>query len=164
MLAKLEKLISDFKGEEGALIPILQRIQKEYGHVSHQAVKIVSKIMGYSESHIYGVLTFYSQFYLHPRGKHIIKACCGTACHVKGSQNICDKIENTLEIKEGETSLDHLFTFEKIACMGSCGLAPLVMIGQEIIGNTSAFQIEKKLQHLKKEEEIIKQQCNKCES
>lgn len=153
MSSKLEKIVSEFKGERGALIPALQKVQEEYGHVSRQAVGVVSKILGYSESHIYGVLTFYSQFYLHPRGKNVVKVCCGTACHVKGAQAICDKVESTLNIKEGESTEDHLFTFEKIACMGSCGLAPVAMVGHEIYGNTKPAQIEKILKHVKKEEE-----------
>lgn len=152
MSSKLEKIINEFVGEKGALIPVLQHIQEEYGHVSHQAVKLVSKNLGYSESHIYGVLTFYSQFYLHPRGKHTVKACCGTACHVKGAQEISDKIQDVLKIKEGGTTEDHLFSFEKIACMGSCGLAPVVMVGHEIYGNTNAAHIEKKIKHIIKTE------------
>lgn len=152
MLSKLEKIINEFIGERGSLIPVLQRIQEEYGHVSQQAVKQISKILGFSESHIYGVITFYSQFYLHPRGKHMIKACCGTACHVKGAHVISEKIEKVLEIKEGGTTEDRLFSFEKIACMGSCGLAPVVMVGHDIYGNTTPSQVEKIIKHVMKTE------------
>jgi len=92
---------------------------------------------------LFGILTFYSQFYLYLRGKNIIKVCCGTACHVKGGERNLDKIEEKLNIKEGQTSADGMYTLEKIACMGACGLAPVVTVNKKVYGHVTSDKIDK---------------------
>jgi NADH-quinone oxidoreductase subunit E len=152
IMATVERIVQRHEETKGSLIPVLQEIQEEYGYISSEAVGTVSKILGISESQIYGVLTFYSQFYLHPRGRHVIKACCGTACHVRGANRIAERVEKSLNVREGETTPDTLFSYERIACMGSCGLAPVVRIDKSIYGMATPDRIEKLIKRILKEE------------
>ena len=130
----LDKVIDDFGGKAGTLIPILQRAQEIYGYLPPGVLKRVSEKTGIPLSQVYGVVTFYAQFYLTRRGKCIIKQCDGTACHVRGASKIVDVIEKELAIKAGETTPDYKFTFEVVYCLGSCGLSPVATINNKVVG------------------------------
>ncbi|MFH1719308.1 MAG: NADH-quinone oxidoreductase subunit NuoE [Planctomycetota bacterium] len=125
-----------------SLIPILQKIQDAYGYLPAEILLEVSKRTGLPISRMYGVATFYEQFHLEPRGRHTVKCCRGTACHVKGGREIAGAIERELGVEEGETTEDMRFTFETVACLGTCFLAPVVMINNDYFGNVSASRIK----------------------
>ena len=133
-LEPLDKVIDEFGGKAGTLIPILQRAQEIYGYLPPDVLKRVSEKTGIPLSQIYGVVTFYAQFYLTRRGKCIVKQCDGTACHVRGAGKIVDVIEKELGIKAGETTPDYKFTFEVVYCLGSCGLSPVATINDKVVG------------------------------
>jgi NADH-quinone oxidoreductase subunit E len=125
-----------------SLIPILQKIQDAYGYLPAEILMEVSKLTGLPVSRMYGVATFYEQFHLEPRGRNTIKCCRGTACHVKGGGEIAEAIERELDIEEGQTTEDMRFTFETVACLGTCFLAPVVMINNDYFGNVSVSRIK----------------------
>jgi len=119
------------------LIPILQEVQDAVGFVSRESVAAIGKLLNLPASKIYGVATFYNQFRFKPNGQFHIMICRGTACHVKGSAEILEVIEEELSIKSGETTRDGLFSLDVVACIGACGLAPLISVNDEIYGNLS---------------------------
>jgi NADH-quinone oxidoreductase subunit E len=133
-LEPLDKVIDELGGKTGTLIPILQRAQEIYSYLPPEVLRRVSEKTGIPLSQIYGVVTFYAQFYLTRRGKCIIKQCDGTACHVRGAGKIVDTIEKELGIKAGETTPDYKFTFEVVYCLGSCGLSPVATIDEKVVG------------------------------
>ena len=136
------------------LVPILQDIQKEYRYLPEEVLTFVATALGVSPASVFGVATFYSQFTLHPRGKHIIQICDGTACHVKGSMDIYDALRGHLSLKEGdETTPDLLFTVEKVSCVGACGLAPVMTINGEVHGELSPEDAVELVEDIKKNEE-----------
>lgn len=130
----LNPLIEKYKGKKGNLIPLLQGTQNIFGYIPKQAFEKISAETGLNLSELYGVATFYAQFRLKPVGKHIIKVCHGTACHVQNANSITTAIQDTLKIKDTETTADGLFTLESVACLGCCSLAPVMMIGEETYG------------------------------
>ena len=132
--AKLEKILERHSGQKGALIPILQEIQAAYGYLPEEALKMVSRGIKVPLSRIYGVITFYAQFYLTPRGKHLIKACQGTACHVRGASQVLDNLSRELKVNPGGTTADLNFSLETVACVGTCFLAPVIMINEDYYG------------------------------
>ena len=117
------------------LIPILQQIQGEYGYLPKDVLTEMSKRTGIPASRIYGVTTFYEQFHLEPHGQHTIKCCRGTACHVKSVTKIIEEIQSQLGVEPGETTDDKRFTFETVACLGTCFLAPVIMIDNDYYGH-----------------------------
>jgi len=131
---KLEKILEMHSGQKGALIPILQEIQAAYGYLPEEALKTVSRRVKVPLSRIYGVITFYAQFYLTPRGKHLIKACQGTACHVRGASQVLDNLSRELKVNPGGTTEDLSFSLETVACVGTCFLAPVIMINEDYYG------------------------------
>jgi NADH-quinone oxidoreductase subunit E len=133
-LEPLDRLIEEFNGRTGTLIPMLQKAQDIYGYLPPEVLNRISEKTGIPLSQIYGVATFYSQFYLTRRGKHIIRQCDGTACHVRGAGKIVDTIENELGIQAGETSPDYKYTFEVVYCLGACGLAPVAVVDNKVVG------------------------------
>ncbi|MCP4257601.1 MAG: NADH-quinone oxidoreductase subunit NuoE [Planctomycetes bacterium] len=124
------------------LVPILQEVQKAYGYLPKSILMDVSDRTGIPASRIYGVATFYEQFYLEPRGRHTIKCCRGTACHVRGGPDIIKAIEQALGIGPNETTEDMLYTFETVACLGTCFLAPVIMVNNDYYGHLSAGKIK----------------------
>lgn len=146
----LLKLLAS-KGEITArdLIPLLQEIQGIYGYLPAKILSELAKQTAIPVSRIYGVATFYEQFYLEPRGKHTIRCCRGTACHVKGGPDIAQAIQDTLKVKPGETTEDMVFTFETVACLGTCFLAPVMMIDNDYYGHLTAASIKKILKKYK---------------
>ena len=130
----LDKVFDEFSGKPGTLIPVLQRAQEIYGYLPPPVLKRISERTGTPLSQVYGVVTFYAQFYLTRRGKCIVKQCDGTACHVRGAGKIVDAIEKELGIKAGETSSDYKFTFEVVYCLGYCGLSPVAVVDDKVVG------------------------------
>ncbi|MFO7924541.1 MAG: NADH-quinone oxidoreductase subunit NuoE [Bacteroidales bacterium] len=130
----LDGLIKEYAGRKGIMIPVLQKTQSIYGYLPREAFERISGELGLSLSDMYGVATFYAQFRLSPVGKHIIKVCHGTACHVQNAGAITEALEEALKVADGETTGDGLFTLESVACLGCCSLAPVMMIGDETYG------------------------------
>jgi NADH-quinone oxidoreductase subunit E len=133
-LQALDRVIEAFREEPGALIPMLQQAQELYGYLPREVLTHISEKTGIPLSQIYGVATFYAQFYLQRRGKCIVRQCDGTACHVRGSGKIVEAIERELGIKDGETTPDYKFTFEVVYCLGSCGLSPVAVVDNQVVG------------------------------
>lgn len=139
----LMNVLKRYEGEKGAIIPVLQGIQEEYGYLPAEILERFSEITGTPLAQIYGVATFFAQFRFVPRGKHIIRVCHGTACHVNGAERISLAIEEALGIKEKETTPDGKFTVENVACLGCCSLAPVVMIDEKTYGRLTGQEIKK---------------------
>jgi NADH-quinone oxidoreductase subunit E len=147
-LGRLDALISKYKNKKGNLIPLLQGTQNLYGYLPMAAFEKIADETGLELSDMYGVATFYAQFRLKPVGKIIIKVCHGTACHVQNANTISDALEESLKIKDGETTEDGLFTLESVACLGCCSLAPVMMVGESTFGKltgTEAVRIIKNI-------------------
>ena len=133
-LSLMDPLIDKYRGQKGNLIPLLQQTQSLYGYIPREAFIRLNRETGLALNEMYGVATFYAQFRLSPAGKYIIKMCHGTACHVQQVTAITDELMEMLEVKDGETTSDGLFTVETVACLGCCSLAPVMMIGDETYG------------------------------
>jgi NADH-quinone oxidoreductase subunit E len=128
MSSELSGILAPFRGEKGALIPILQAVQAKFGYLPEEAVFEVARFLDMPASEIYGVATFYSQFRFTPPGKHTVKVCMGTACYVRGGAQIMEVLETELGIKAGETTPDLQFGLERVACFGCCALAPVIVV------------------------------------
>jgi NADH-quinone oxidoreductase subunit E len=133
-LELLDPIFEEFAQQKGAVIPVLQRAQDIYGYLPPEVLERISERMGVPASQVYGVATFYSQFYLTRRGKHIVRQCDGTACHVRGAAKIIRAVEQELGIKAGETTPDYNITYEIVYCLGSCGLSPVAMVDGNVVG------------------------------
>jgi len=147
-----EAILSGFKGEESDLIPILQKLQEAYGYLPEDIIKRLSDRTGIFVTRIMGVATFYSQFKLKPSGRHIIKICFGTACHVNGAETIAEAICDELGIALGETTADGEFTLESVACLGCCSLAPVIMIDSEAYGRLTPSKVREIIRNFNKKE------------
>jgi NADH-quinone oxidoreductase subunit E len=134
-LAPLYEVLEPYKTQRGALIPVLQKAQELYGWLPKEVLTVIAKEMRVPLSRIYGVVTFYAQFYLTQRGRHIVRQCDGTACHVRGASRIIDTAQSRLGIRAGETTPDYRVTYEVVYCLGSCGLAPVAMIDDKVVGH-----------------------------
>jgi NADH:ubiquinone oxidoreductase subunit E len=151
MNEKLEKILDDYHKNEGNLISILQDIQTVFGYIPEDAVDWFSEKLDVPASKFYGIATFYSQFHLKPRGKNIITACCGTACHVNGADKIISGLRRELGLAKGEhTTKDGKFTLEEVACIGTCSLAPIVLVNGEVRGQAKTDTIVKEIKSLGK--------------
>lgn len=138
----LRDVIEELREERGALMPILQRAQDIYGYLPIEVQKIIAEELDIPLEKVFGVSTFYSQFTLTPKGKHHISVCLGTACYVKGSGIVLDKLKEKLEIETGECTPDRQFSLDACRCVGACGLAPVMTIGEDVYGRLSADQVE----------------------
>lgn len=136
-IAQINAICDRYVGENTPLMMILSDIQKEYGYIPLEVQEIVSERTGISVAEIYGVVTFYSFFSLTPKGKYVIGCCLGTACYVKGAQQVIDKFSEILGIKPGETTKDGLFTIDALRCIGACGIAPAVSINGQVYPKVS---------------------------
>ena len=134
-LTPLQAIIDQYKTQPGAVVPVLQKAQGIYGWLPREVMEAIAKGLNVPLSRIYGVATFYSQFYLSRRGRHIVQQCDGTACHVRGAARIIDAVQKHLGIKAGETTPDYRVTYEVVYCLGSCGLAPVAMVDDKIVGH-----------------------------
>ena len=140
-LEPLNEIFKDFDSEEKNLIPILQEAQEEYGYLPEEVLKKIASYLDLSLSQIYGVVTFYTQFHQKPRGKNIVRVCMGTACHVRGGEAVLDQIKEELGVDSGETTEDLKFTLETVACIGACGLAPVIMINDDTHGRLTPEKV-----------------------
>ena len=131
---QLNQVIAELKDQPGALMPVLQKAQGIFGCVPMDVQKIIAEGLGVTLSEVYGVATFYSQFRLEPNGKYTISVCLGTACYVKGSQKVLDRLSEELQTPVGKTSPDGLFTLNATRCLGACGLAPVMTVNDEVYG------------------------------
>jgi NADH-quinone oxidoreductase subunit E len=152
-LTLVDGLIRKHKGKKGNMIPLLQGAQEIYGYLPVPVLQKISRETGLEMSDIFGVATFYAQFRLSPVGKHIIKVCHGTACHVQNAREITEAIEEALEVKDGETTADRLFTLESVACLGCCSLAPVMMIGDQTYGKLTGNEAVKIIKTIRATEE-----------
>jgi len=142
-LSLIDDLINKYRDKKGNMIPLLQGTQVTYGYIPKAAFEKLAAETGLEMSDMYGVATFYAQFRLNPVGKHIIKVCHGTACHVQNASKISESLEEALKIVDGETTEDRLFTLESVACLGCCSLAPVMMIGENTYGKLTGAEAVK---------------------
>jgi NADH-quinone oxidoreductase subunit E len=149
-LSLVDALLDQLADKKGNLIPILQGTQNNYGYLPEKALKEISLRTGHSLSTIYGVATFYSQFRLHPVGKHIIRICHGTACHVQNVNAVGEALQAELKISDGATTEDSMFTLETVACLGCCSLAPVMMIGNDTYGNLTPSKAVKVIRSIRR--------------
>jgi len=146
----LEKICTDYEKHEGNIISLLQNIQNEFGYIPEDAVIWFSRKLDIPASRFFGIVTFYAQFHLTPRGENIITTCCGTACHVKGSERLINGLLKELSLPEGEsTTPDKEFTLERVNCVGACSIAPVVIINDKVHGKMSADNLMKEVKKLK---------------
>ena len=140
-VAKINEICDRYADERTPLMMILSDVQKEYGYIPLEVQELVSERTGISVAEIYGVVTFYSFFSLNPKGKYVIGCCLGTACYVKGAQQVIDKFSEILGIKPGETTKDGLFTLDALRCIGACGIAPAVSINGKVYPKMSVNSV-----------------------
>lgn len=140
--AALDALIAEHKDEKGALMPVLQKAQDIYGYLPPEVQKEIANGLGVSLSEVFGVVTFYSQFLLNPKGEYPISICLGTACYVKGSGRLMDKMQELLGIESGSLTADRKFSLDATRCIGACGLAPVLTIGEDVYGRLEPSMLE----------------------
>ena len=146
---KINEICDRYAEEKTPLMMILSDVQKEYGYIPLEVQELVSQRTGISVAEIYGVVTFYSFFSLTPKGKYVIGVCLGTACYVKGAQQVLDKFSELIGIKPGETSADGLFTLDALRCIGACGIAPAVTINGKVYPKLTVDAIPKIVEEYK---------------
>lgn len=139
--AALQQVIDELRDEPGCLMPIMQRAQDIFGYLPEDVQNIIAKGLDIPVSDVYGVATFYAQFNLEPKGKYTISVCLGTACYVKGAQLVLDELEKVLGVPAGSTTPDGLFTLNATRCLGACGLAPVIMINDDVYGRMTPDQV-----------------------
>jgi len=147
--AKLYEVINAWKGKDGPLMPVLQGAQEIYGYLPIEVQKIVSNELNVSLEHIYGVITFYSQFNLMPKGQYRISVCLGTACYVKGSGNILNTIKDILKIDCKECTSDGKYSLDATRCIGACGLAPVMTVNDDVYGRLTVGEVDEILDKYK---------------
>ncbi|ASJ02786.1 NADH dehydrogenase [Thermococcus profundus] len=141
--------IRSYPPEPSSLIPLLQRTQERFGYLPREAMEEIANYLGLPLSWVYGVATFYAQFRFEPLGKYVVKICHGTACHVNGAVNIARSIKEELGIEEGQTTEDGLVTLERVACLGCCSLAPVIMINEKVFGKLNPEKVRKLMKQLR---------------
>ncbi len=153
-----------FDKHRGNLIPILQMVQDNLAYLPAEAIQLVAEYLEISACQVYGVATFYNQFRFHPPGKHPVKVCLGTACHVRAGDIILENFERKLGIVDGETTPDREFSIERVACVGCCALAPVAIIGETVHGHMAPSKVEGLLLRIDIEKDIAKREKEKSES
>lgn len=143
--SEYQEVFSGFRGTPGDLIPILQSLQQKQGYISQEAVREISRFLKVTENHIFGVASFYSQFRFTPPGRHSIKVCLGTACHVRGGQILLQTLERELGVTTGQTTPDRRFDLQRVACLGCCALAPVVAVDNDIYSRVTVVRLTKML-------------------
>ena len=154
--AAFEKMLWQYRGEQGMLIPMLQAAQESYGYVPASAIERISSVTGIPEAEICGVITFYKQFRLTPLGKHIVRLCKGTACHVVGAETIGQVISDELNAAPDDTTEDGIFTYMVVACLGCCSLAPAMMIDDQTFGRLTPQTTRKLLRQYRRDAADVK--------
>ncbi len=140
-LSKVDDILSKYEKKEASLIPVLQEVQGVFGYLPEQALVRIGRDLRIALSRIYGVATFYAQFYLTPRGRHTVRVCRGTACHVRGGKSVLNTVKDVLAIEDGETTEDFNFSLETVACLGTCFLAPVMMVDRSYYGKLVAPKV-----------------------
>ena len=141
-LEEVREAMAVFAPRRPSLIPLLQMVQRRLSYLPDQAIEMVARYLDVSPSEVYGVATFYNQFRLHPPGRHPVRVCMGTACHIKGADIILEHFERKLEIKEGQTTVDREFSIDRVACVGCCALAPVALVGETLHGHMMPSKVE----------------------
>ena len=163
ILKGIAKKLPTFAKKRRNLIPILQMIQEKYAYLPEEAIKMVARHLSIPPSQVYGTATFYNQFRFHPPGRHPIKVCLGTACHVRGGDIILENFERKLGICDGETTPDREYSIERVACVGCCALAPVAVVDETVQGHMApskveglilGFQIEKEKKEREKQKQV----------
>lgn len=149
MVNELNKILEHYYEMDGNIISILQDMEETFGFIPEEAVNWFSQTLSIPAAQFFGTATFYGQFHLTKQGRHILKVCRGTACHVKGSQKISDDIQREFSIGVGQTTEDGLFTLEHVACVGACSVAPVTLIGKEVNGMVKSSAILRKIKQLR---------------
>ncbi|MFN3739569.1 MAG: NAD(P)H-dependent oxidoreductase subunit E [Thermodesulfovibrionales bacterium] len=147
---KLEGIIKKYKNKLGSLIPVLQEAQEAIGYLPPVVQRYIAKGLNIPVSEVHGVVSFYSFFSMKPKGKHNIRVCLGTACYVKGAEEILKKFKEKLKIEVGEVTQDRTFSLESVRCLGACGLAPVVVVDKETFGAVSQTKVDEILTHYNK--------------
>lgn len=141
-LERINEAIAEYSRQKWGLIPLVQKIQKEFGYVPRQSIPIMAKALGLFPSQVQGVISFYAQLYTEPRGKKVVRVCRGTACHVRGGKTILKLVKRHLGIEEGETTPDLEYTLDTVACIGVCALAPNIVISDRVFGKMNPKKVE----------------------
>jgi NADH-quinone oxidoreductase E subunit len=144
-LNQLNEVLKKYEGVEGALIPVLQEAQEIYGYLTEEVLDHIGKRLHIPTSRIFGVVSFYAQFYTTPRGRHTVRVCRGTACHVRGGKHILRAVQQYLGVGENETTDDFKFTFETVACLGACALSPVLLVDKNYYGKLTPAKVEQVL-------------------
>ncbi len=141
----LDNIVASYQGQRGALIPILEKAQEELGFLSEETISQIAQRLGTSPNTIYGVASFYALFRFTKPGKHTVRVCQGTACHVRGSHRILEEVEDKLGVKPGETTQDGMFSLERVACVGCCALAPVMIVDSTVHPRMTVAEAKKTL-------------------
>ena len=149
LMEQLTQILARYKGERGELISLLQEVEVEFGYLPREAMLEIASFLQIPKSTVYGVATFYNQFRFNPPGKHPIKLCMGTACHIKGGKLILEALERELEIKVGDTTPDGEFSLDRVACIGCCVMAPVMVVNEDIHPKMTTLKTEEVLVGLK---------------
>ncbi|MBN2383284.1 NADH-quinone oxidoreductase subunit NuoE [bacterium] len=153
--SSVDTILEPYQGaSRDALIPILQKVQEQEGYLSEEAIVKISQKLNLPASKIFGVASFYNQFRFQPKGRYHIMVCRGTACHVKGSAKVLDMIMRTLKIEPGQTTRDKMFSLEVVACMGACGLSPVISINGEIFAKTTPMKAVRIINEYREKEQV----------
>nr|WP_320132655.1 NADH-quinone oxidoreductase subunit NuoE [uncultured Holophaga sp.] len=151
--ARVLQILAAHGNDPSRLVPILQAVQEEYRYLPEEVMTFVATALGVPPARVYGVATFYGHFALEPKGKYVVRVCDGTACHVKGSQNLVETLRGVLQLAEGKhTTPDMLFTLETVSCLGACGLAPAVVVNDEVHGLMTPESTEALIGRIRQEE------------
>lgn len=147
---KIKDICRSFNNEKGELINVLHKTQGTFGYLPAEVQEIIARELNVSVAHVYGVVTFYSFFTMIPKGEFPISICMGTACYVRGAEKVLDEFKKQLNIKVGETSTDGLFSLNCLRCVGACGLAPVVLVGEKVYGRLAPEQVKEIIAEYKK--------------
>jgi NADH-quinone oxidoreductase subunit E len=139
---QIREILTPFKDRQVVLIPALQAVQDKFGYLPETAMEEIGQVAGVSQNVVYGVASFYSQFRFTKPGEHMIKVCLGTACHVRGAASLVDSLERDLHIEPGKTTTDGKFSLEEVRCFGSCALAPVIVVDDQVYGNATAAKTQ----------------------
>ena len=140
-LARINELIADYEGGKWALIPLLQKMQEEFGYIPPESTRLIAGAIGLFPAQVQGVISFYTQLYTKPQGRNVVRVCRGTACHVRGGKTILKLVKQHLGLEEGETTPDYEYTLETVACIGVCALAPNIVVGTTTYGHMNPKKV-----------------------
>ena len=150
---KVWDILEEHEHDKAQLVPILQKVQKEYNYLPEEVMNYIATSLDVPPARVFGVASFYSHFVFEPKGKYVVKICDGTACHVKGSMDLYDALQDELGLSDDEiTTQDMLFTLETVSCLGACGLAPVMMVNDDVHGNLTSDQAREVIQEIKTKE------------